>query len=121
LQRDANEEYHIEMLRDENRLPQPGFRRVRVFSRFRNATRYQHWIAYRPTNENENDQDEDNLIQGYYCTCNSGARIVGTCAHIASVVWYLGYARYQENIRYLPVTLIQSINDAANRPQQCNF
>jgi len=30
LQRDANEEYHIEMLRDENQLPQPGFMRVRV-------------------------------------------------------------------------------------------
>ena len=26
-----------------------------------------------------------------YCLCKSGARMVGCCAHIASVLWYVRY------------------------------
>ena len=38
-----------------------------------------------------------NPITGWYCTCRSGARVVGCCAHIASVIWYLGFERHQPN------------------------
>ncbi|KYN50167.1 hypothetical protein ALC62_01022 [Cyphomyrmex costatus] len=121
LQREAEDELQVEMLRDQNRLPQPGFIRVRVFSRFRNSTRYQLWISYIPTDEQnetmEDGEDEnENPIQGYYCSCKSGARTVGTCAHIASVVWLLGYAQYEENVHYPSTRLIESIQDAGNRP-----
>ncbi|RLU23819.1 hypothetical protein DMN91_004027 [Ooceraea biroi] len=72
LQRDEEEEFQLEMLRDVNRLPQLGLMRVRIFSRFRNATKYQLWISYRPTDDNEvddgMDNDEHTPIQGYYCT-----------------------------------------------------
>ena len=34
----------------------------------------------------------------WYCRCKTGARVVGVCAHIAAVLWYLGYARYRYNI-----------------------
>jgi len=31
---------------------------------------------------------------GWYCRCKTGSRTVGCCSHIASVIYYLGYARY---------------------------
>ena len=30
----------------------------------------------------------------YYCTCKAGARTAVSCAHVASILWYLGYARH---------------------------
>lgn len=89
---------------------EPGFFRIRVFSRYRNATKYQLWIAY--------NMDQIEPILGYYCTCKSGARTVGTCAHVASVLWYLGYARHEENIHFPPTSLLVSVLDAAQRPME---
>ncbi|KAJ8687901.1 hypothetical protein QAD02_023696 [Eretmocerus hayati] len=34
----------------------------------------------------------------YYCQCKNGARTIGCCAHVMSVLWFLGYARYVPNI-----------------------
>lgn len=63
--------------------------------------------------------DENNEpITGYYCTCVSGSRILGSCAHVASVLWFLGYARHQPNTKYPSVTLLNHIKDAANRYNQ---
>lgn len=56
--------------------------------------------GYRPTHDHDMDDDmdvQDPPIQGYYCTCKSGARILGTCAHIANVLWYIGYARHEQH------------------------
>lgn len=41
MQRDAQEEFQLDSLFDEQ-----GFIKVRVFSRFRNATKHQIFIAY---------------------------------------------------------------------------
>ncbi|GFQ66503.1 uncharacterized protein TNCT_546991 [Trichonephila clavata] len=30
----------------------------------------------------------------WYCLCKVGARVVGCCAHVASILWYLGYWRH---------------------------
>ncbi|KAJ8676789.1 hypothetical protein QAD02_012576 [Eretmocerus hayati] len=30
----------------------------------------------------------------YYCQCKNGARTIGCCAHVMSVIWFLGHARY---------------------------
>ena len=68
---------------DQNRLD-PNLITARVFSRLRNTGRYQLWITY--INQ-ENIYGP--LVTGYYCTCKSGARTLGTCAHIASVIWFL--------------------------------
>lgn len=54
-------------------------------------------------------------IVGYYCTCKSGARTLGTCAHIASVLSYLGYAKHEINIKYPSVDLLNNVSDAGNR------
>ena len=115
LQREAEEKFQLEMLRNQNRLPQPDFIRARV-------SKHQLWIAYISTDEeNEQMQDEEdeneNHIQGYYCSCKSGARTVGTCAHIASIIWFLGYAQHQENVHYPSTRLMESVQDAGNRPR----
>lgn len=39
--------------------------------------------------------NNSNTISQYYCTCLTGRRTVGTCAHIVSIVWYLGYVRHE--------------------------
>lgn len=119
LQRDEDEEFQVEMLRDEDRLPTPGFMRVRVYSRFRNSTKYQLWVSYQSINDDEADEDF-NPINGYYCTCKSGARTLGTCAHIASVLWFFGYARHQVDIHYPSTELIETVKDAAHRLPQEN-
>lgn len=38
-------------------------------------------------------QGGDSIIE-YYCTCESGARTVGCCSHVMTIVWYLGYGQY---------------------------
>ena len=114
LIRDNDEQFQL----DEN-INEPGFFRVRLYSRFRNATRHQLFIPYVVDDGNQNYEENGiDLIQGYYCTCQSGARTLSTCAHVASVLWYLGYARHQQNIRYPDNSLLNTALDAANRKIQ---
>lgn len=37
-------------------------------------------------------------ILGYCCNCIVGNRTVGCCCHVMTIIWYLGWARHQENI-----------------------
>lgn len=115
LLRDGEEELHLDELADEG-----GFLRVRVYSRFRNATKYQIWISYRTQNDEDEDADFDidGPILGYYCTCKAGARTLGTCAHVACILWYLGYARHENNIPYPSRTLTEATLDAGDRAPQ---
>lgn len=103
-------------------LEEPGLLRARLYSRFKRSTKYNVWIAYIDTyEEDEADADED-PIQGYYCECKSGARTLGCCAHVASVIWYLGYARYNTSVKYPRNHLLEVIRDCADRelPQMRN-
>lgn len=93
---------------------EPNFLRFRIFSRFRNAAKHMLWVVFTERGD-ENLEDPALPITGYYCTCKSGARTLGTCAHVASVIWFLGYARYQENIHFPSDRLLDFIGDAANR------
>lgn len=56
------------------------------------------------------------FVLGTYCTCIQGARTIGTCAHVVSVIWFLAFARHDESTRYPPTTLLRAVQDAANRP-----
>lgn len=93
-------------------LHEPGFIRVRMYSRFRNATRHQLWISYIENGERE--ALEDHPLQGHYCTCQSGARTIGACCHVTSVIWYLSYARYENNISYPSERLLDRVMNVAN-------
>ncbi|XP_063373452.1 uncharacterized protein LOC134661345 [Cydia amplana] len=90
-------------------LNEHGLIRMRIRSRFRNAVKHQLWIAF------QNEIPEEEPILAYYCKCKTGARTIGCCAHVASVVWYLGYARHQENVKYPSTALLNHILDCANR------
>lgn len=113
FQREQTDIFSVEMLRDLDRIPEPGFLRIKMPSRFRTQGRYNLWIHYEP-----NAEVNANPIRGYYCDCIAGARTLGSCAHVASVLWYLGYARHEENVRYPSHRLINEIEDADNRPEQ---
>lgn len=90
--------------------------------------RHQLFIAYR-TEANQNEEEDQQhegvigqgLISRYYCTCRSGARTLGCYAHIASVLWFLGYARHQPRVKYPNAILLNYITDAGHRPHKRNI
>lgn len=102
LKREATEELQFDQF-----LQEPGLLRFRIYSRFRNATKHQLWINFVGNELTE-------PIRGYYCTCKVGARTLGACAHVVSVLWYLGFARF-ENVKYPWTTLLTVILDAGER------
>lgn len=59
-------------------------------SRHTTSKQYHLWIQY--------ESDSFDPIRGWYCLCKNGARVVGCCAHIASVLWCLGYYRHYDRI-----------------------
>lgn len=64
--------------------------KVKIQSRHVKSVTHTLWIEFDP-----NDFLEP--ITSWYCTCKVGARVVGCCSHIASVLWFLGYERQQNN------------------------
>ncbi|XP_062599343.1 uncharacterized protein LOC134260823 [Saccostrea cucullata] len=66
----------------------PGLLRVRLQSRHVSSKSYLLWVKY-----------EAGEITGWYCKCRAGARVVGMCAHVAAILWYVGYARHQREGR----------------------
>ncbi len=57
--------------------------RARIKSRHSGSVQYWTWIQF-----------DDRDIKAWYCSCRSGARVVGCCAHETCVIWFLGYARH---------------------------
>ena len=101
------------MLRDntqelefDERIDEPGLLlRARVHSRFCGAKKHQTFIAYiyqlaSEANDHEYVDDGNGPILSYYCTCKADARTAGSCAHVASILWYSWYARHQNNVKY---------------------
>lgn len=38
------------------------------------------------------------IFSGWYCECKNGARTLGACCHVCSIVFFLSYGRYQESL-----------------------
>jgi len=58
-----------------------------------------------------------NPILGTYCSCKSGARTLDVCVHVASILWYLGFGRFNENDAQYPSTrFLEVVHDSRNRP-----
>lgn len=74
------------------RIEEDGLLRIRMQSRHTSSKTYQLWIKY-----------EDGDIIAWYCKCRAGARVVGMCAHTASIVWYLGFARHRRDVSRIGV------------------
>jgi len=100
IQRNPAHEFEFE-----TQLNEVGLLRSRLHSRFTNAIKYMLWISFIETLPNRQEEEriaqpQQEPIRGYYCLCKAGARTLGICAHVATVLWYLGYARYEANVRY---------------------
>ena len=83
----------------------PGLLRIRIQSRHINAKRYFCWIEY-------STEDVDDKIVAWFCHCIAGQRTVGCCAHVASVLWYLGNERHKNQRRPLQVKTCSVLNAA---------
>lgn len=90
--------------------------RVKIQSRHTSAKSYMLWIEYDPV-----------LVKGWYCQCKAGSRVVGACAHVSSVLWFLGFARhnssmddvknwsdYLEDASHIPIEIDDSISDKSD-------
>ena len=75
--------------------------KAKINSRHSKSTRYFIFVLL-----NTEKQGID-AIEEHYCTCKVGARTVGCCAHIASLVWYLTFACYEPTIK-LPAQSLSS-------------
>ena len=64
--------------------------RVRFASRHSSNKNYIATVQF-----DEDDYDEP--IKGWFCTCAAGARIIGCCAHITALIWHLGVCRGRNN------------------------
>jgi len=77
-----DEEFALELSPSDDNLL-----RCRLQSRHSNNTKYFLCVRF-------NENDDDDPIKDHYCQCKSGTRMIGCCGHIATVLWYLGYARH---------------------------
>jgi len=70
----------------------PMLIRGKIQSRFRSSAQHFVYILI--------DRAEEGIdsVSSYTCSCPQGLRTVGCCAHIATVLWYLGYARHLPEI-----------------------
>lgn len=85
---------------------QPGLLAVKIQSRHTSSKSYLCWIRF-----------EEGAVTLWYCCCKSGARVVGMCAHIASVIWYLSFARHSCVNLELSKNWLDSVCDAAIIPE----
>ncbi|KAL4231065.1 hypothetical protein ACF0H5_008648 [Mactra antiquata] len=70
---DSEAECRIQILKETQDLV-----RVHLQSRHVSSKSYFVWIKF-----------DSDAVKAWYCQCRSGARTVGTCSHVAAVVWYL--------------------------------
>lgn len=85
----------------------PSILRLQMQSRHTSSKSYALWVEYGQLLH---------PITGWYCKCQAGARVVGCCAHIATVLWYLGYHRHQDCGRATDAinsTAVDVVEDAA--------
>ncbi len=68
---------------------EPDLVRAVLKSRHIGAKKYTIWVQFK-----EDGATPQEKIPGWVCSCKCGLRTLGCCAHIASVIWYLAYARH---------------------------
>lgn len=66
--------------------------RCDIQSRHKNSTKYHCFIKFTP-----NHNSIDGILE-HWCGCANGARTVGCCSHIATMIYFLSFARYQSRI-----------------------
>ncbi|CAF1659052.1 unnamed protein product [Adineta ricciae] len=70
--------------------------RVRFHSRHSNTKHHTATVQF--------DDNQDQPIQAWYCTCASGSRTVGCCVHITAILWHMGVNRGEVNVNLHPLS-----------------
>jgi hypothetical protein len=76
---------------------QDGVIHCRLESRHKRNGAYNVYIQYKPNITAFSSVFD--VIEAWYCTCKCGARTLGTCAHCASVIWFLGKGRHLHHVK----------------------
>nr|XP_034192559.1 uncharacterized protein LOC117609911 [Osmia lignaria] len=76
--------------------------KFQIQSRHINGKTYSCYIDYTPDSINISG------IKRYCCECVNGNRTIGCCSHVAAIIYYLSYARYQARI-VRPAELLSTI------------
>ena len=53
-----------------------------------------------------------NLIKNWYCSCKAGARTIGCCSHVFSVLWFLGFHLKTNKTKLVATNYLDDIIDA---------
>ncbi|CAF2797387.1 unnamed protein product [Rotaria sp. Silwood2] len=102
---DINEEqmeFLVELCKEQDDLI-----RARFQSRHSNQKRHVATIQF--------DEEKEQPIQGWYCTCTSGAREVGMCSHVTALLWHLGVQRALVQTAVHPLAadkLLKAVDDS---------
>lgn len=83
--------FFADVIRDKNVL-QPVLVSTIMASRFRSRKKHESYIL---ADASKNGPDG---IIGYCCQCQHGLRTVGCCSHVATTIFYLGYARHNGGV-----------------------
>ncbi|XP_075990360.1 uncharacterized protein LOC142986011 [Anticarsia gemmatalis] len=75
--------------------------RCRIQSRHVRSRVYYTYVLYKRGEGRE-------CIVEHYCSCIHGKRTLGSCAHVISVIFYLGWARYEENFSH-PALILDNV------------
>ena len=89
--------YDLEAFKDDDMV------RARVMSRHLNKVKYFVYIKYKP---NENSIEG---ITDWFCRCKNGSRTLGSCAHIASVIYFLSNIRYKDEPIHEPAAKLNKL------------
>ena len=81
----------------------------KIQSRHTSMRKYFLWIKI------NQDNLQDSVV-GWYCECKAGARTVGCCAHIATIIWYLRKGKHSQN-KPKSNTFSTTVKDAPVVPQ----
>lgn len=78
-------------------------------SRHVNSKQYYQFISFVP------DGNGTEAIQGWYCTCVTGARTLGMCSHTCAILWYLCIDSYGPDMKRPKRRLLNIAMDAGVR------
>ena len=85
--------------------------RARFVSRHSNNKNYIATIQF--------NVDTECPINSWFCTCISGSRDVGCCAHVTALLWHLGVSQAEHDNKLHPLSaghLLLSIDDSTPLP-----
>ncbi len=61
------------------------------------------------------DDNQEQPIQGRFCTCASGSRTVGCCVHVTAVLWHMGVKQGEIDTNLHPLSatrLLRFVDDS---------